>query len=540
MEAIRTLPDGLPKLTLGWGVLAWCGKYIRQPDGPDAGGPWTFTDEQARFILWLYAIDKQGRWIYNRAAKRRAKGAGKSGEAAALALVELCGPVRFSHFDKTKRGGAVGQPSTPAWVQLAGVSEKQTQNTMSFVIAMSNESPIVADYGLDIGVTRILTKSGGKLEPITASAPSAEGARPTFCIADETHWWTATNGGHKLEQVMRRNLAKSRDGTARMMETTNAHAPGEDSVAERTYQEYVAQQSNKTRTSRLLYDSISPPEDIDISDEDVALEALAVAYGDSTWVDLERIRDEVYSTSTPVSTSKRFYFNLIAESDDAWIAPGEWQACFDEEKVLAAKDTITLGFDGSRSRSHATTDATALIGCRVSDGHIFQIAVWEQPAGPQGKDWRVPVAEVQAAVRDAFKTYRVVGFYADPAKWEGVVAEWEATYGPKLKVGKRANPIEFWMTGGRRIVVAQALEQFHSAVVDRELTHDGAFTLTQHITNAHRRVSRNTVQIAKENPESPRKIDAAVAAVLAWQARLDAVAAGEGTTRAKSRRLTFA
>jgi hypothetical protein len=36
------------------------------------------------------------------------------------------------------------------------------------------------------------------------------------------------------------------------------------------------------------------------------------------------------------------------------------------------------------------------------------------------------------------------------------------------------------------------------------------------------------VQIAKDHPDSPRKIDAAVAAVLAWQARLDAIAAGVG------------
>ena len=145
METIRTLPEGLPKLTLGWGVLAWCGKYIRQPDGPDAGGPWTFTDEQARFILWFYAVDEEGRWIYSRAAKRRAKGAGKSGEAAALALAELCGPVRFSHFDRSKRGGVVGQPSTPAWVQLGGGNEKQTQNTTGLVIAKCNAAAIVDD-----------------------------------------------------------------------------------------------------------------------------------------------------------------------------------------------------------------------------------------------------------------------------------------------------------------------------------------------------------------------------------------------------------
>jgi hypothetical protein len=44
--------------------------------------------------------------------------------------------------------------------------------------------------------------------------------------------------------------------------------------------------------------------------------------------------------------------------------------------------------------------------------------------------------------------------------------------------------------------------------------------------NARRRTGRSGTTIAKEHPDSARKIDAAVAAVLAWQARLDAVAAG--------------
>jgi hypothetical protein len=123
----------------------------------------------------------------------------------------------------------------------------------------------------------------------------------------------------------------------------------------------------------------------------------------------------------------------------------------------------------------------------------------------------------------------VVGFYCDPAKWESYVASWEAAYNSRLKVkATRDHPMEWWMTGGRSAMVVRTLEQFHSAVLDGEMTHDGSSTLTRHILNARRRVSRSGIQIAKEHPDSHRKIDAAVAAVLAWQARLDAVAAGVG------------
>jgi hypothetical protein len=133
----------------------------------------------------------------------------------------------------------------------------------------------------------------------------------------------------------------------------------------------------------------------------------------------------------------------------------------------------------------------------------------------------------------------VVGFFADPALWESYVAGWEAKYHKRLKVkSTRDHPIEWWMTGGRSGLVVRALEQFHSAVVDGELSHDGSFTLTRHVLNARRRPSRSGIQIAKEHPDSPRKIDAAVAAVLAWQARLAAVAAGAGAdTTAVPRRI---
>lgn len=525
-EAVTSLPSGTPQLTLGWGVLGWCSRWIRQPDGPDAGGEWTFTAEQVRFILWWYAVDERGRWLYTRGVLRRAKGWGKTPVVGALALAELCGPVRFDHFDDVL-GGVSGQPVSAAWVQLAGVSEKQTTNTMSMVLGMVAESDIVDEYGLDVGLTRIFTANGGRLEPITASAPTAEGARPTFVCQDETHHWTESNNGTDLDKVNRRNLGKSRDGSARMLETTNAHAAGVDSVAERSYLAWQSMQEGRTKTKGLLYDAREAPADTDMADDAELTEALAAAYGDSTWVDLERIRDEVWDPSTPPEDSRRFYLNQISSATDAWISQPEWAARFNGDRLVADKELITLGFDGSRRRARGVTDATALVACCVSDGHLWPVEVWEQPEGPAGYDWQVPSTLVDAAVRNVFERYDVVGFYADPVKWESYIAQWEATYGNRLKVqSTRQHPIEWWMTSGRSNMTVRALEQFRSAVIDGEMTHDGASVLSRHVLNARTRRSRSGTQIAKDHPDSPRKIDAAIAAVLAYEARLAAVAAG--------------
>lgn len=538
-EAVLTLPQELPERSVGWDVLEWCTRWIRQPDGPDAGESWRFTPEQVRFILWWYAVDERGRWLHSRGVLRRAKGWGKSPVVGALALAELCGPVRFAErakggerrpwrADPYNTGDPIPKPVSAAWVQLAGVSEKQTTNTMSMVLGMVAESDMVDEYGLDIGLTRIFTAAGGRLEPITASAPTAEGARPTFVVQDETHHWTESNNGTDLDRVNRRNLGKSRDGSARMLETTNAHATGLNSVAEKSFDVWRAMQEGRTKTTSLLYDAREAPADIDINDEAQLLDGLAAAYGDSTWVDLERIRDEVQDLSTPPEDSRRFYLNQITSATNYWIAEPEWAGCAAAEKVIADRDVVTLGFDGSRSRIRGITDATALIGCRVSDGHLFEIGVWEQPPGPAGHGWQVPTTQVDAAVHMAFQRYTVVGFYADPAKWESFIANWEAKYHRQLKVRARQDhPIEWWMGGRRSGAVEQALEQFHSAVVDQDLTHDGSFVLSRHVLNARRDPQRPS-HIGKEHPESIRKIDAAVAAVLAWQARLDALAKGIG------------
>lgn len=536
--AVLTLPERLPELSLGWEVLWWTTRFIRQPDGPDAGSEWRFTPEQLRFILHWYGVDPGGRWLYTRGVVRRSKGWGKTPMVAALALAELCGPVRFAGIanggerapwrpEPYEPGEVMGQPTAAPWVQLAGVSEKQTTNTMSMVLAMCAESPIMEAYGLDLGQTRIFTDRRGRLEPITASAPTAEGGRPTAVFEDETQWYTDSNGGVALDAVNRRNVGKSPGGTARVLESTNAHAAGEQSVAERSYQAWLAMRDGRARTTGLLYDSREAPPDTDLVDEDDLLAGLAAAYGDSTWVDLGRIRDEIWDPSTAPQESRRFYLNQIASAVDAWITQPEWAGCLDATKTLAHGEVITVGFDGSRSRARGVTDATALIGCRVSDGYLFEIGVWEQPTGPAGDDWVVPVVDVEAAVADTFRRYKVIGCFCDPARWESTVASWEAKYHRGLKVKATAQePMKWWMTGGRTTQIERATEQFHSAVVDGMCTHDGSRRLTEHVLNARRRPSRTGVQIAKEHPDSARKIDAAVAAILAWQARLLAVATG--------------
>jgi phage terminase large subunit-like protein len=511
LDPIRTLPE-LPARSLGSQVFAWCQEYIRQPDGPDAGARWRFTPEQVRFLHCLYALDGRGRFLWSRAVFRRAKGHGKSPMMAALALAELCGPVRYGGDDAN--GDPVGVRVSMPWVQIAGVSEKQTTNTMSMVLAMLAESPIVDDYGLDPGLTRIYSAGGGRLEPISASAPTAEGARPTFCVLDETHLWGQANGGHKLAEVIRRNLGKSRDGMARSVETTNAHEQGMESVAERSYEAWQAQISGRARGTTVLYDSREAPPAVELADEPMLLAALSATYGDSSWVDLERIRDEVYDPGTPASESRRFYLNQLSVAEDAWLSPQEFDACADPLAVVADKDVVTLGFDGS-----VTDDHTALIGCHVESDHLFELGVWHPTANGE-----IDRAAVDLEVRRAFERFDVVGFYADLHPWESYVDRWAEELGADLVVKASTRHPVAWDMRSRLQLFTQACERLHDALVERVVSHDGAARMREHFHNARRRSNRWGVGVGKEHRESARKIDSVPAAVLARLARQDYVA----------------
>lgn len=528
--------------TLGYEIIDWIYANLAAPDRVDYE-PFRLYQEQEDFVLRLYEINPvSGKRKYRRAVLSRPRGWGKSPFMAALACAEALGPVVFDGWDA--EGYPVGKPwstvRTPL-VQIAAVSETQTKNTWTPVLEML-QGPALSNYrGLEVMDT-FVNLPKGRIEPITSSARSAKGNRGVFCVLDQTEEWVTSNGGLRLAETLRINAAKI-GGTT--IESPNAFIPGEGSVAEESASFWAAIKEGRARDDGLFYDHREAPADVDIGEHDSLMAGLEIAYGDSAevkggHVDLDIILATIWDPNIDPQRSRADFLNQITHATDSWLSQPEWAACTGTDKVIADGDLITMGFDGSRQRARGTTDATALIGCRVEDGHLFEIGVWEQPAGAGGKNWSVPTTEVDAAIRGAFDRYEVVGFFADPARWEGYVAQWEAHYNDRLQVkSTRDHPIEWWFSGGRIAQISRALEQFHGAVIDQELSHDGSYALTRHILNARRRVNRTGIVIAKEHPESSRKIDAAVAAMLAWQARLDAVAAGVGRPRKRSGNAVF-
>jgi len=373
-------------------------------------------------------------------------------------------------------------------------------------------------------------------------------------MTHNTESWTESNGGWKLARTIRRNIAKV-NGCS--VETPNAFLPGEESVAEASWKAFEAQREGRSKSSGLLYDHREAPAETDPQELDSLRAGLRVSYGDSAndnggWVNLDRIIAEYWDADTDPQDARRYFLNQLTHASDSWVSQVEWsriKATYLEPgqefnpveplkvRPLAPGDAITVGFDGSMGRVQGKADATALIGCRIYDGHLFTLGVWE--GDMRDRTWTPPVAEVDATVDDVFRRYRVGAFYADPSGWVEHVAAWEKDHGRKLRVKcSVANPMMAWPKG-KGVNVVEFVERLRHAIVvsgqrtpegvlKPEVTHDGSLPLTRHVLNARMRPASRGYLIYKAYPESPQKIDAAYAAIMAYKARLDCVARGFG------------
>lgn len=514
----------LPERTLGWQIASWCSKYLRA----EAGGPWKFTLEQLRFVLWWYAVDENGRFIYRKGVLQRLKGWGKDPLLAVLCLVEMVGPSRFSYWGDD--GQPVGASHPAAWVQVTAVNQSQTTNTMSLIPSLMSDE-LIATYGIKAGAVLIRANEGRqRLEAVTSSYRALEGNRTTFTLLNETQHWVSGNQGHKMYETIDGNATK-RD--SRYLAITNAYLPGEDSVAERMREMADKIAEGRVADVGFLYDSVEAHPKTPLTPEALRI-VIPKIRGDAVWLNPEAIIQSVLDTTIPPSRSRRMWLNQIVAEEDALYSPTEWAALYDPDAILMPGDPITLGFDGGK-----TDDATALVAVRTTDSCAFLLHLQEKPEGDEGRDWEVDRGRVDSAVHEAFAEYDVKGFYADVALWESYISEWAETYGEGLSVRSGGRDPISWDMRASLQRVTRANERTIQAVKDEKLRHDGDLAMRRHVLNVRRRSNKHGVSFGKESRESPRKIDAYAALVLAFECLADFRAKGQKPKTQRTGRAYF-
>lgn len=283
--------------------------------------------------------------------------------------------------------------------------------------------------------------------------------KPSLAAAATPQLWYASSAPHDTSTVLRRLAVKGRSGDARRLCYLEWCAP--DDLPRDDPKAWVL--SNPGLGHRIDPDFITSELD-------------SLAPGDFERERLGRWDEEV---------------------GGQWIPDELWAACEVGTDAVPTSN-IVLALTGS---SEGTI--TALVGCTVDDPpHVFIAGYWENEDG-------VPVLEVEQAIRSRYGTGSVVQIAADPARWARTIQV----------LGAEGLPVvEYPLTPARMI---PASTRFHEAVVNRQLTQDGHDDLAAHISNAVVKVDSRGSRITRESRYSLRRIDLAVAAVVAHDLACD-------------------
>jgi len=523
MSILMVPEDAKPWPTLGPLVCRFIEENLVFGPGDLRGQP-ARLDAEKRALIWrmyeVYPKDHPlaGRRRFKRVGLSLAKGLAKTELAAWIAACELHpeAPVRCVGWDR--RGNPLGGPVIDPYIPMVAYTEEQSDELAYGTLrVILDEGSLRDDF--DIGLDRIMRKHGdGKAVSLSSSPSARDGARTTFCLLDETHWWTLPRL-KRAHQTLMANLPKRKVADAWALEVTTAPEAGLGSVAEDTMEYGRAVKEGRIQDSKLFYFHRQASDEHDLTTEEGARAAVIEASGPAAaWRDIDSIVELWRDPTTDRAFWERVWCNRLVKSGRKAFDAKLWNSLAADTCPVRDGDLIVLGFDGAQFH-----DSTGLVATHVETGYQWVVGAWECPYGKE-ETWQVPVVEVDDVVAAMFQRYQVWRMYGDPPYWQEWLAKWAGQYGEE-------RVIEWWTN--RRMPMSYALEAFHTAMTSRTISHDGNAVLSRHIANADRydlpqrdEQGKPRWLIRKERADSPHKIDLAMAAVLSWEARNHAIAAG--------------
>lgn len=523
-------PDERPWPTLGPQIVAWMEENLVYGPGDLRGEPYRVEPEFKALLYRMYEIvpkgtPGEGRRRYKRCCFNVRKGTAKTEKAAVIACAELHpdAPVRFAGWDAD--GQPVGVGVTDPYVALVAYTQEQTEELGFNVLrTIISEGPLADDF--DIGLERILVigangRPAGKAVPLTGAPNARDGARTTFQHFDETHRMTSDRL-IKAHTTMLENAYKRVIAEPWSLETTTMFDPSEKSVAADTHAYATEVKAGRVRDSKLFYFYRFAPVEMPLENFEDVKAALVEASGPAAeWsADLDGLTSRWFEPGTDRQYFRRVWLNQLVAGRGAAFDAIKWGELTDATHVVPDRAQIAIGFDGARTR-----DGTAVVACEIATGYMWLAGYWQAPVGDDpDSEWEVPTQEVHQIIDSLFDKYKVKRLYADPYFWTSEVDSWRGQYGDRVV-------ISYATTSLRRI--GMAVQGFSEAIRGGTISHDGSAILAEHVGNAVRVETQlrgdddsPLYKIEKDRRGSPRKIDAAMAAVLAFQARNDCIAAG--------------
>lgn len=461
--------------------MAFIEEFCIVPRGHGAGDPVRLRDFQRDIVAGAFAEGIRTALVSIPRAN------GKTALAAMLGLAEMF----------------VGPPSAETLV--VATDQRQAEITLRLARRMVELNSVLSDRMHVFKDRLYLPENDASLVPLPAEPGALHGHDPSLLIVDELHvvtqevWEAATTAAGKRAESLTLAISTPSTSPDTVMWDLVEHGRTDQDPAF-YFVEYAAAEGCAA-DDPAAWRQANPA--LACADPFLAEDALSAV--------LATTREGVF---------RQLRLGQWVGQADGWLPWGAWDELANTKHVsLLDGAQVVLGFDGS-----ASGDSTALIGCTVAEvPHVFVIDVWHNPGDQR---WRVPRAEVDQAVDAAFETFEVVEMACDPWGWRSEIESWAARHGEDRVIE--------WPTNIASRM-GPATDRFYQAVVTGNLTHDGDDRLSAHLAHCVAKATAHGDLVTKDRRGSPRKIDAAIGAIVA----LDR-AAFHATKPRKSRKvLTF-
>lgn len=434
------------------------GEYLVTPKGVGARQPFKLRPFQREIVARAFAPGIRAALV------SLPRGNGKSALAAALALAEMF----------------VGPDS--AEVLCVASDMRQAMIVLRMARRMVELNPILTERVQVYADRLYLPENDATMLPLPAEPGALHGHDPSLLVVDELHvvtqevWEAVTSVSGKRPESL--TLAIS----------TPAASP--DSVMWQ-----LVEHGRRGDDPAFYFREYAAPEGCDVADRKawrIANPALACRNPFLSEDGIEAVRRTISE-----ARFRQLRLGQWVTGVEAWLPWGAWDTCA-TERVVQPRERVVLAFDGS-----ASGDSTALVGCTL-DGHLWVEGLWENPGDPR---WRVPRETVSTAVDIAFTKYDVAELACDPWGWRSEIEGWAKRYG-------EGRVLEWNTAHAQRM--APATDRMYQAVTEKTVSHDGDARLAMHVAHCVAKRTPMGDLVSKDKRGSPRKIDAAVAAIVAF------------------------
>jgi phage terminase large subunit-like protein len=464
---------GKPFRLCGWELDVLASLYEYDPAfGDDPRGPEDWDPPQ-----------NQAQWEHLECVIGVPKGSAKTELLSAVGLEHMAGPT-----------APRGRPVIPVAATTEGQAKLILNSAQDMVEGTRLETLFKPSEK-----RLVYTPTRARMYLMTAGIGSNDGIKPSLALGDELHEWDS----HWLEAARRWHVTvcggvEKRRGRAIGISTAGWNL---ESLLGGLYEYGCKVASGELIDPRFFFYWREASEHWDLEDPDQLLAAIREAspVADIFWpasdqaLLYQRLRDQ-----GKAHEFLRYRLNRWVSSIETWVPLPAWDERAEPRDPPSAGAEIVIGFDGSYSG-----DSTAIVGVDLTSPlpWLWVIGTWEKP-DPAPDGWRVPTAEVAAALRTACRQWEVRAIAADLNHWRTTLEQ----------LADDGLPIVEFDQGPHRMV--PACHRFFEHVTQDRIRHSGDPRLRRHLANCRAKHTEGGVRVAKEHPNSKRYIDLAAAAIM--------------------------